>query len=76
MVPQENDSNHKSKSTSDWLKKNKVKTLELPYQSPDQNLIEMLWHDPKKAGYTQKSSNLAELQQFCKNWCAKSPPQR
>ncbi len=75
VLQQHNDSKHTSKSTSEWLKKNKMKTLELPSQSPDLNPIEMLWHDLKKAVHAQKPSNVAELQQFCQDEWAKIPPQ-
>ncbi|KAK3550973.1 hypothetical protein QTP70_011463 [Hemibagrus guttatus] len=73
---QDNDPKHTSKSTSEWLKKNKMKTLEWPSQSPDLNPIEMLWHDLKKVVHARKPSNVAELQQFCKDEWAKIPPQR
>ncbi|KAK3541623.1 hypothetical protein QTP86_033060 [Hemibagrus guttatus] len=63
-----------SKSTSEWLKKNKMKNLEWPSQSPDLNPIEMLWHDLKKMVHARKPSNVAELQQFCKDEWAKIPP--
>uniref|UniRef100_A0A8C4X270 Tc1-like transposase DDE domain-containing protein n=1 Tax=Erpetoichthys calabaricus TaxID=27687 RepID=A0A8C4X270_ERPCA len=72
----DNDPKHTSKSTSEWLKKNKMKTLEWPSQSPDLNPIEMLWHDLKKAVNARKPSNKAELQQFCKDEWAKIPPER
>ncbi|KAI3376068.1 hypothetical protein L3Q82_016607 [Scortum barcoo] len=76
VLQQDNDPKHTSKSTSEWLKRNKMKTLEWPSQSPDLNPIEMLWHDLKKAVHAQKPSNVAELQQFCKDKWAKIPPQR
>ncbi|KAG2457775.1 TCB1 transposase, partial [Polypterus senegalus] len=76
VLQQENDPKHTSKSTSEWLKKNKMKTLEWPSQSPDLNPIEMLWHDLKKAIHARKPSNKAELQQFCKDEWAKIPPER
>ncbi|KAK3508530.1 hypothetical protein QTP70_031914 [Hemibagrus guttatus] len=76
VLQQDNDPKHTSKSTSEWLKKNKIKTLEWPSQSPDLNPIEMLWHDLKKVVHARKPSNVAELQQFCKDEWAKIPPQR
>ncbi len=53
VLQQDNDPKHTSKSTSEWLKKNKMKTLEWPSQSPDLNPIEMLWHDLKKVVHAQ-----------------------
>ncbi|KAK3548295.1 hypothetical protein QTP70_009088 [Hemibagrus guttatus] len=67
VLQQDNDPKHTSKSTSEWLKKNKMTTLEWPSQSPDLNPIEMLWHDLKKVVHARKPSNVAELQQFCKD---------
>ncbi|KAK1798040.1 hypothetical protein P4O66_000540 [Electrophorus voltai] len=67
VLQQDNDPKHTSKSTPEWLKKNKMKTLEWPSQSPDLNPIEMLWHDLKNAVHAGKPSNVAELQQFCKD---------
>ncbi|KAK3571484.1 hypothetical protein QTP86_012631 [Hemibagrus guttatus] len=62
VLQQDNDPKHTSKSTSEWLKKNKMKTLEWPSQSPDLNPTEMLWHDLKKVVHARKPSNVAELQ--------------
>ncbi len=75
VLQQDNDPKHTSKSTSEWLKKNKMKTSEWPSQSPDLSSIEMLWHDLKKAVHARKPSNVAELQQFCQDEWAKIPPQ-
>ena len=71
VLQQDNDSKHTRKSTSEWLKKNNTKTLEWPSQSPDQSPdlkpTEMLWHELKKLVHARKPSNVAELQQFCKD---------
>ncbi len=72
VLQQDNDPKHTSKSTSEWLKKNK---MEWPSQSSDLNPFEMLWHDIKKAVHARKHSNVAELL-FCQDDCAKMPPQR
>ncbi len=71
VMQQHNDPKHTSKSTSEWLKKNKIKVLEWPNQSPDLNPIEMLWHDLKHSFHARKLSNVAELKQFCKEEWAK-----
>ncbi len=75
-MQQDNYPKHTSKSTYEWFKKNKMKVLEWPSQSPDLNLIEMLWHDLKQFIHARKPSNVAELKQFCKEEWAKIHPQR
>ncbi len=75
VMQQDNDPKLTSKSTSEWLKKNKIKVLEGPNQSLDLNLIEMLWHNLKQSIHARKPSNVAELKQFCKEEWAKIHPQ-
>ncbi len=68
---------HTTKSTSEWLKKNKMKVFEWPSQSPDLNPIEIPWRDLIQSFHAwKKPSNVAELKQFCKDERAKIPPQR
>ncbi len=61
VMQQDNDPKLTSKFTSEWLKKNKIKDLEWPSQSPDLNPIEMLWHDLKQSIHALKPSNVAEI---------------
>lgn len=42
------------------------RSLQRPSQSPDLNLIEMLWHDLKRAIHSSHPKNIAELKEFCK----------
>jgi transposase len=65
VMQQDNNPKHRSKSTTEWLQQKKIRLLEWPSQSPDLNLIEMLWHDLKRAVHTRHSKNIAELK-ICK----------
>ena len=66
VMQQDNNPKPTSQSTSEWLKKNKIKVLKWPSQSLDLNLIEMLCHALKQAVYARKPSNVAELKQLLK----------
>ena len=52
--------------TKQWLQDNSVNVLEWASQSPDLNPIEHLWTDLKMAVHRRSSSNLIELERFCK----------
>ncbi len=75
VMQQDNNPKLTSKSTSEWLKINKIKVLEWPSQSYRTYPIEMLWHDLKQSFHAWKPSNVAELKQICKEVWAKIPPQ-
>jgi hypothetical protein len=75
-MQQDNDPKHRSKSTTEWLQQKKTRLLEWPSQSPDLNLIEMLWHDLKRTIHTRHPKNVAELKQVCKEEWSKIPPDR
>ena len=75
VLQQNNDPKHTSRSTSEWLEENKMKTLEWPHQRPDLNPPEMLWCDLINAAHACKPSNVVELHQFYEDVWAKIPPQ-
>ena len=61
VMQKDNDPKHRSKSTTESLQQKKIRLLEWPSQSPDLNVIEMLWHDLKRAVHTRHPNNIAEL---------------
>ncbi|KAI4901942.1 hypothetical protein NFI96_021236 [Prochilodus magdalenae] len=77
VLQQDNDPKHASKSTSEWLKENKVKALEWPSQSPDLNPFEgsskrqfMLENPPMWLNYNNsaKMSGPKFLHRAVKDW--------
>ena len=54
-----------SKSTTEWLDKEKQRVMEWPGQSSDLDPIEMLWGDLKLAVHARHASNIAQLKKFC-----------
>lgn len=61
----QNNMKHKSQLKSKSLKRNKIKAMECPAQSPGLTLIGMLWTDNK---YQLRPLTLTELKQFCREW--------
>ena len=76
MFQQDNDPKHCSNSTKAYFKKQKLRVLEWPSQSPDLNIIENLWNDLMTAVHARKPKNLTELEAFCKEEWARIPPQK
>jgi hypothetical protein len=76
VMQQDNDPKHTVKSTWKWLKSIQFELLEWPSQSPDLIPNEMLWQDLKRAVHAEKSTNVAQLKQFCMPDWANISPQR
>lgn len=70
----DNDPKHTAKATKDWLKKNHMKVMEWPSQSPDLNPIENLWRELKVRVAKRQPTNLPDLERICKEEWAKIPP--
>ncbi|KAK3566526.1 hypothetical protein QTP86_034032 [Hemibagrus guttatus] len=64
-----NDPKHMAKATKEWLKKNHIKVLEWPSQSPDLNL----WRELKVRVAKRQPRNLNDLERICKEEWDKIP---
>ena len=76
VLHQDNHPKHTSRTTKEWLKRKRIRTLDWPSQSLDLNPIEMLWLDLKRAVHARCPSNLSQLADFCKEEWAKIPNSR
>ena len=63
---QDNKPTHTARATMEWFRSKLIHVLEWPSQSPDLNPIENLLQDLKIAVHRQSTSNLTELELFCK----------
>jgi len=73
-MQQDNDRKNPRKSTTECLKKKRIKVQQWPSQSPDLEPAEMLWRDLKRAGHKQMPKNLNILKYSCKEEWDKIPP--